>query len=94
MRILLKIVLFPITLVLTVVLLICKFFCLFGSMLLSILSFLVFALALVMMIFLGEVQDGLKAMLLAYLISPYGIPMFAAWLIGTIEQLNERLKAF
>lgn len=94
MRILLKIVLFPITLVLTVVLLICKFFCLFASMLLSILSFLVFALALAMMIFLGEVQDGLKAMLLAYLISPYGIPMFAAWLIGTIEQLNERLKAF
>jgi hypothetical protein len=93
MRILLKILLFPITLILTVILLICEFICTFGTMLLSILAMLLFALALAIMIFLGEVQDGIKTMVLAYLISPYGIPMFAAWLIGKIGLINEWLKA-
>jgi hypothetical protein len=93
MRILLKILLFPITLILTVILLICEFICMFGTMLLSILALLVFALALGTMIFLGEVQDGFKIMVLAYLIGPYGIPLFTSWLIGEIGQINERLKA-
>lgn len=93
MRILLKILLFPITLILTVILLICEFICMFGSMLLSVLALLIFALALATMIFLGEVQDGIKAMILAYLVSPYGIPMFAGWLIGILQTANERLKA-
>ncbi|NMA49184.1 MAG: hypothetical protein GX947_05365 [Tissierellia bacterium] len=44
------------------------------------------------MILLGEVQDGIKAMILAYLVSPYGIPLLTSWLIGKIGQINERLK--
>lgn len=93
MRILFKILLFPITLILTVILLICEFICMFGTMLLSILALLLFALALGTIIFLGEMQDGLKIMVLAYLISPYGIPLFTSWLIGEIGQINKRLKA-
>ncbi|UYO61091.1 CD1845 family protein [Acetobacterium wieringae] len=93
MRILLKIFLFPITLILTVILLICEFICLFGTMLFSILALLLFTLALGIMIFLGETQEGLKAMLLAYLISPYGIPLLAGELIGKLQAVNERLKS-
>jgi hypothetical protein len=93
MRILLKILLFPITLILTVILLICEFICLFGTMLLSILAFVVFVLALAIIIFLGETQDGITALVLAYLISPYGVPMLASWLIGRIGQVNEWVKA-
>ena len=93
MRILLKILLFPITLILTIILLICEFICMFGTMLLSILALLLFVLALATMIFLKDVQDGLKAMVLAYLISPFGIPILASWLLGKIGQVNERLKA-
>lgn len=93
MRILLKILLFPITLLLTVILLICEFICMFGTMLLSILALLMFILALGIMIFLGEMQDGLKAMVLAYLISPYGIPLLATWLVGKLKAVNERLKS-
>jgi hypothetical protein len=93
MRILLKIFLFPITLLLTVILLICEFICLFGTMLLSILAFVVFVLALAIIIFLGETQDGITALVLAYLISPYGVPMLASWLIGRIGQVNEWVKA-
>lgn len=94
MRILLKLLLFPITLILTVILLICEFICMFGTMLLSILALLLFALALGTMIFLGEVQHGFKIMVLSYLINPYGIPLLASWLIGKIGQMNEQIKAF
>ncbi len=93
MRILLKILLFPITPILTIILLICEFICMFGTMLLSILALLLFVLALATMIFLKDVQDGLRAMVLAYLISPFGIPILASWLLGKIGQVNERLKA-
>ena len=93
MRILLKIFLFPITLILTVILLICEFICLFGTMLFSILALLLFTLALGIMIFLGETQEGIKTLVLAYIISPYGVPMLAAWMIGKIGQINERLIA-
>ena len=41
-----------------------------------------------------DMQDGLRAMVLAYLISPYGIPILAHWLIGKIGKMNERLKLF
>ena len=93
MRILLKILLFPITLMVSIILLVCQFFCVFSSMLLSILAFILFALGFAAMVFLGEMEEGLKAMFIAYLISPYGIPMLAAWLLGTMGGINERLKS-
>ncbi len=94
MRILLKILLFPITLSLTIILLFSEFICLFGTMFLSILALLLFVLALGgTMIILKDMQDGLRAMVLAYLISPFGIPILASWLLGKIGQVNERLKA-
>lgn len=93
MRILLKILLFPITLALSIIVLVCQLLCVFSSVLLSILAFLFFVLGLAIMLFVGEIGEGLKALLVAYLISPYGIPMFAAWLIGKIDGVNERLKA-
>jgi len=62
-------------------------------MLLSILAFILFVLALAIMVLLGKVGEGLKGLLIAYLISPYGVFMLAAWLIGTVDGLNERLKS-
>ena len=93
MRILLKILLFPITLILSVIVFVCQFLCLFSTMLLSVFALLLFVLALAIMVLLGEVGEGLKALLAAYLISPYGVPMLATWLIGTVDGINERLKA-
>ena len=93
MRILLKILLFPITLILTVILLICEFICLFGTMLFSILALLLFTLALGIMIFLGETQEGIKTLVLAYIISPYGLPLLDSRFIGELQVANERLKS-
>ena len=93
MRILLKILLFPITLIVSIILLVCQFVCVFSSMLLSILAFFLFTLGLATMLLLGETKQGISALFIAFLISPYGIPMLAAWLIGTVGGINERLKS-
>lgn len=93
MRILLKILLFPITLILTVLILFFDFICLFSTAVLSILSFITLMIALGTIFILGETSEGIKIIVLAYLISPYGLPMFAAWLIGKIEGLNDLLKS-
>lgn len=93
MRILLKILLFPVTLILTILLSICEFLTIFSSMLLSIVAMIFFVLGLGSIILLRETKDGIYAIVLAYLVSPYGIPMFAAWLIGKIEGLNNLLKS-
>ena len=93
MRILLKILLFPITLIVSIILLVCQFVCIFSSMLLSILAFFLFTLGLATMLLLGETKQGISALFIAFLISPYGIPMLAAWLIGTVGGINERLKS-
>ena len=93
MRILLKILLFPITLTVSILLLVCQFVCIFSSMLLSLLALILFALGFATMVFLGDTNEGLTAMFIAYLISPYGIPLLAAWLLGTMGGINERLKS-
>lgn len=93
MRILLKILLFPITLILTVLILFFDFICLLSTVVLSILSFVVFMIALGTIFILKETSEGIKYIVLAYLISPYGIPLFAAWLIAKVEGLNDMLKS-
>jgi len=93
MRVLIKILLFPITLILTILILFFDFICLFSTAVLSILSFVVFMIALGTIFILKETSEGIRIIVLAYLISPYGIPMFAAWLIAKIEGLNDMLKS-
>lgn len=93
MRILLKIIIFPITLILTVLILFFDFICLVSTAVLSILSFLVSMIALGTIFILKETSEGMKIIVLAYLISPYGIPLFATWLIAKIDGLNDLLKS-
>ena len=93
MRWIFKILLFPAVVALTVFVAACRFLCAFSTMLLSILAFVVFAIALGTMILLGQFSEGLKIMVLAWLISPYGIPLFASWLVEKVDDLNYRLKA-
>ena len=45
------------------------------------------------MVLLGELWEGVKIVILAWLISPYGIPLFASFLVELVDGLNSRLKA-
>jgi len=93
MRILLKILLFPVTLALTILVLVCRFFCNFSSVILGIISFVLFALGLGIVIILQDPPGSLTAFIIAYLISPYGIPKFAEWLIDRLDDLNCAIKS-
>ena len=68
MRIIIKILLFPIVLALTLLVAFCRFFCLFSGM---VIGFLV----------------------LAWLVSPYGLPLAASWLTERVADFNHMLKS-
>lgn len=93
MRILIKILLFPVVVVLTVFVAVCRFLCHFSTVLLSIAAMLLFVFALINMIGLKDVSGGVKMMVAAYLISPYGIPLFASFLIEALDGLNGLIKS-
>ena len=93
MRWIFKVLLFPIVVVLTVFVAVCRFLCAFSTALLSIIAFVIFLVAIGTMILLGEFIESLKIVFLAWLISPYGIPLFASWLVEKVDDLNCRLKA-
>ena len=92
MRLILKILLLPVVFILTVFVAACRFLCTFSTILLSIMAFVTFAIALGTMLLLQDGTGGLKIMILAWLISPYGIPLFASWLVEKVNNLNGRLK--
>lgn len=90
MRILLKVLLFPLTLFLTLLVAFCRFFCLFSGMVLSIAAMVLFLLGLVLL-FCGETRDFLGLLVLAWLVNPYGLPLAASWLTDQIESIRDWL---
>ena len=91
MRILLKVLLFPLTLALTLLVLFLRFLCMASAVVLNILSGFVLLAALVVL------QEPLRAVwqyfVLAWLLSPYGVPLFAALLVEGLDAVCGRLRA-
>ena len=86
MRILLKILLLPVVLVLTVLVAFCRFVCLFSGMILGI-------VAVLLLLFAGRMDGFIGFMILAWLVSPYGLPMAASWLTERVADFNRMLKS-
>ena len=53
-----------------------------------------FALAALVLFFIAGFWPGLSWLVVAFLLSPYGLPMAAAWLVGMIGGVNGTLKDF
>lgn len=51
-------------------------------------------LGALVLFFIAGFWQGLSWLILAFLISPYGLPMAAAWLVGMIGGVNGALKDF
>ncbi|ODM06916.1 MULTISPECIES: CD1845 family protein [Clostridia] len=92
MRIIIKILLFPIVLALTLLVAFCRFFCLFSGMVLGIVAFLLFLLGIVVL-FAGRVDGFIGFLVLAWLVSPYGLPLAASWLTERVAGFNHMLKS-
>lgn len=100
MRILLKILLFPISFVLTILVHVSCFLVGTLSGLLNILSFFLFLGALLMAGFAifgsgysAQWQPAIGLIVVSFIISPYGLPSIAAWLVGKVDSLNDFIKA-
>ena len=93
MRILFKVVLFPVTLVLSIVVGVCRFVCGFSGAVLGTISTLLLTLALLTLILLKELGGALTTAIIAFVVSPYGIPKLAEWLVDRLEDLNDAVKS-
>ena len=92
MRIIIKILLFPIVLALTLLVAFCRFFCLLSGLVLGIVAFLLFLLGIVVL-FAGRVDGFIGFLVLAWLVSPYGLPLAASWLTERVADFNHMLKS-
>ena len=91
MNLLLKLLLAPINLTLTLLIWVC-------SGLLHCTAFL-FGIAGTLIAILGaavlvtcSVQNGLILLIIAFAVSPFGLPMAAAWLLGQLQKLRSQLR--
>lgn len=93
MRIIAKVILFPVTLLLTLLVAAARLLCQLSNMVLSLLAFLIFIVALGTMVLLQETSEGIRILGLAWLISPFGLPLIATALVEFVGGLNDWLKA-
>ena len=93
MRIILKIIAAPFVVVLTILWAIMVFLFCWAETILKFLSGITGLIAIIMLI-AGQTQGGIVFGVIAFLISPIGIPAIAKWLIDKIDDLNATLKGF
>ena len=93
MRLIFKILAFPFVLLTGILYGFCKFFVLASGAVMGIISGIIFLAALVLF-FIAGFWPGMSWLVLAFLLSPYGLPMVAVWLVGMIGGVNGALKDF
>ena len=87
LKLLLKIAVAPVILALTVFIWLCVGLVYLSDLALGLVS-MVFAFLGVFMLIVGPRQNGVIALVLAFLISPYGLPLAAIWLLGKVQDLK------
>ena len=92
MRVVLKILLFPVTLALGLLVAACRLACQLSGMVLGMLALVIFVTGLGTIVLLGEFKDGLGIVGLALLVSPFGVPLIATFLVELLGVANEALK--
>jgi len=105
LRIFAKILLFPLTLVLTIFVAVAMFLVERCAGILNIISGIIFlgALAGYAQYLFGwpigiagqtsTLQLAIFATVFAFILSPYGLPMLAVWILAKLENLNDAIKA-
>ncbi len=92
MRWIIKIILFPISLVLSILTAFLTFLLSIGTALLYLL--MMFCIFGAIASFLQkEVTIGIEALILGFLLSPYGIPMVGAVIIAFLEGINRKIRS-
>lgn len=92
MRIILKLLAAPFVLALTLLVAVLNFAFSFASWVFCALSFLCLIGAL-FALFTGD-RWGIQGLVIAFAVSPFGLPAVAEWLIDKLDSLNYSLKSF
>ena len=87
LKLLLKILMAPVLLALTLFIWICVGIVYLSGLVLGLVSTIIAFLGVVMLI-VGPRQNGIIALVMAFLISPFGLPMAAIWLLGKVQDLK------
>lgn len=93
MRLILKILSLPIILITWVLYGLCRLLVLASGVILGILSVMALIAAAVLFFKTGAIS-GAALLIIAFLISPYGIPRLATWLTGKLGGINYALREF
>lgn len=93
MRILAKIILFPIVVALTILVAVCRFIGSFSGMVLAVLAGLLFLVGLATLTLLRDPRGSVISFVLTFLISPYGIPLFLNWLVNKLDDLSCAIRS-
>ena len=91
MRLILKILAVPIVVVLTLLVWICSGLLYCSAFILG-LAGTVLGILGVLVLITGAVTNGIIVLVMAFLVSPFGIPMAAACLIGKIQDLRYAIQ--
>lgn len=92
MRWILKIILFPISLLLSILIAFLTFLLGIGTTVLYLL--MLFCIFGAIASFLQkEITIGIEALIIGFLVSPYGIPMVGATIIAFLQGINKAIKA-
>ena len=87
LKLLLKIVGAPVSLVLTLFVWICVGIVYISGLVLGLIS-MVIALLGVAVLLTCSLQNGIILLVMAFLISPFGLPLAAIWLLGKVQDLK------
>ena len=87
LKLLLKILMAPVLLALTLFIWICVGIVYLSGLVLGLVSTIIAFLGVAMLI-VGPRQNGIIALVMAFLISPFGLPMAAIWLLGKVQDLK------
>ena len=92
MRWIIKIILFPISLVLSILTAFLTFLLAIGTTILYLLMLMCVVVGVVSL-FQKDFLIGIEALILGFLVSPYGIPMVGVAVIAFLQGINEAIKS-
>ncbi len=87
LKLLLKIAMAPVILALTLFVWLCAGIVYVSGLVLGIISMVIAVLGVAVLIMYSP-QNGIILLVMAFLISPYGLPMAAFWLLGKVQSLK------
>ena len=87
LRLMMKIIAAPVVLALTLFVWLCMGVLYLSSLVLGIVSTIMGLLGLAVLV-TYSVQNGVILLVIAFLVSPLGLPMAAVWLVGKVQDLR------